>query len=81
MTDTLAGVPRSDVRSATKAHEVTASADPLPFVTTALYVGTAGNVTVTMGGASVTFVGASGILPIRVTHVTAATAGDIVALA
>ena len=82
MTDILKGVPRSDVRSATLAHEVTPGATELPFVTTALYVGSAGSVTVTMpGGGSVTFGNASGLLPVRVTHVTAATAGDIVALA
>lgn len=82
MTDILQGVPRSDVRSATLAHAVTPGSSALPFTTTALYIGTAGNVTVTMpGGGSVTFGNASGLLPVRVTHVTAATAGDIVALA
>lgn len=50
--------------------------------TDALYVGAAGDVTVTMlGGQSTTFAVTAGIvLPIRVTHVTVAAAGEVVAL-
>lgn len=66
------------------AAAVTVAPGDLPLIPTrALYVGGAGNVTVTMaGGASVEFVGvpAGSILPIRVDRVTAATATGIVAL-
>lgn len=58
------------------AAEVTASATALAKTTRALYVGTEGNITVTMvGGQSVTFtaVPAGSLLPLRVTHVTAGT--------
>lgn len=52
-------------------------------VTRALWVGTAGDLTVTMwGGEQVTFVNASGLLPVQVARIwsTGTTAGDIVAL-
>lgn len=59
-------------------------ANPLSNTSRALYIGGAGDVTVTMlDGNDVEFVGvpAGTILPIRVTHVkTATTATDIVAL-
>jgi hypothetical protein len=52
-------------------------------VTRALWVGAAGDITVTMGsGASVTFAGipAGTLMPIRVTHVTTAAGGSVVAM-
>lgn len=58
------------------ATEVTAGPSALAQTTRALYVGTEGNITVTMlGGQSVTFtaVPAGSMLPLRVTHVTAGT--------
>lgn len=63
---------------------VTPGASPLANPARGLYVGGAGNLAVTMaGGGDVTFTGvpAGVILPIRVTHVLAATtATSIVAL-
>jgi hypothetical protein len=68
--------------SASYAAAVVPGAGALARVTKALFVSGAGDVTVTMrGGGSVTFpVGAGTLLPIRVTHVTAATATGIIAL-
>ena len=63
------------------AEAVTASPTALSKTTRGLYVGTAGNITVTMaGGQSVTFnnVPAGSTLPFRVTHVTAG--ANVVAL-
>ena len=68
---------------ATNATAITPGASALANFPRALYVGGAGNVTVTMlGGQSVTFtaVPAGSILPIRCTHVTAATATAILGL-
>jgi hypothetical protein len=65
------------------AAAITPGSSPLAEVTRALYIGGAGNVTVTMkGGQSVTFTAlpAGAILPIRATHVTAATASAIIGL-
>jgi hypothetical protein len=65
------------------ASTVTPSASELSKPAKALYVGGAGNVTVTtLGGNSVTFtaVPAGTVLPISCSHVTAATATNIVAL-
>lgn len=62
---------------------VTAGADPLALgPSDALYVGGAGNITVTFqGGDSVEFAAVAGaILPLKVTHVTAASASGIRAL-
>jgi hypothetical protein len=58
------------------AASVTPGSDALPSPSRALYVGGTGNVVVTMlGGGDVTFtaVPAGAILPIRVSHVLAAT--------
>lgn len=67
-----------------RAFAITAGASDLTYVTRGIYVGGAGDVTVTMrdDGASVTFsdVPAGTILPIRVKKVTAATASDLVGL-
>ena len=55
----------------------------LPTSSRALYVGTVGNVAVvTVGGSTVTLVGASGWMPVRVARVlaTGTTASDIVAV-
>ena len=63
------------------AQAVTAGPSALSNTTRAIYVGTAGSITVTMvGGQSVTFsnVPAGSTLPFRVTHVTAGS--DVVAL-
>ncbi|WP_096785876.1 hypothetical protein [Rhodobacter sp. CZR27] len=83
MADTFANhLPGLD-SPADNAAAVTAAATALPFLTRALFVGSDGNVTVTMrGGQSVTFanVAAGTILPIRASHVTAATATGIIAL-
>lgn len=68
---------------ASNAEAVTPGAGALSNTTRALFVGTGGDVTVTMaGGGSVQFTNVPDgtTLPIRVTHVTAATASDIVAL-
>ena len=68
---------------ARNAAAVTAGATALAQVTRGLYIGGTGNITVTMaGGQSVTFTGVQGgsILPLRCTHVTAATATAIIAL-
>lgn len=65
------------------AAAITPGAGALGYTTRALFVGGAGNITVTMaGGQSVTFTGvpAGAILPICVTHVTAATATNIVGM-
>lgn len=75
----------TDISGAYDARTVTAGASALANGTTrALYVGTGGDVTVTMAaGTSVTFadVPAGTILPIQVTHVTAVSgAADILAL-
>jgi hypothetical protein len=73
----------TDVSAASDARTVTAGASPLPNgVTRALYIGVTGNLTVTMAkGTSVTFTAVPvGILPVQVSHVTAATATDVVAL-
>jgi hypothetical protein len=78
MTD-FASKPATDA-SAITPHD----SDDLAKVPRALYVGTAGDVKVDMadGTAGVIFVGAIGILPIRVTRVyaTLTTASDIVGL-
>ena len=69
---------------ADNAAAVTPGSSALSHATRALYVGTTGDVIVTMvGGGDVTFasVPAGAILPIRVTHVLGtSTASDIVAL-
>lgn len=55
----------------------------LPTASRALYVGTAGNLSVvTVGGSTVTLVGASGWMPVRAARVlaTGTTASDIVAV-
>ena len=68
---------------ATGAFSITASANALTVETRAIYVGGGGNITVTMkNGVSVTFsnVVAGTILPIRCTHVTAATATNLLGL-
>lgn len=61
---------------------ITPSATALTRVPRALYIGGAGTITVTTyKGTSITFtVGAGTILPLVVTHVTAATATNIVGL-
>lgn len=70
---------------ARSAAAVTPGTSPLSTVARGLYVGSSGNVTVTMaGGGDVLFVGIAGgtILPVRVSHVlaTGTTASSIVAL-
>lgn len=81
---TTLNVSDADTAPAENAAAVTPGAGALSDTTRALYVGGAGNMTVTMAGnaASVTFtaVPAGTTLPIAVTHVTAATATSIVAL-
>lgn len=65
------------------AFTITASADPLAYQCRAIYVGTGGNVTLTTTrGQSVQFtnVPSGSILPVRCTHVTAASASGIVGL-
>ncbi|MEL6584463.1 MAG: hypothetical protein AAFQ36_11575 [Pseudomonadota bacterium] len=55
----------------------------LPISARAIYIGSAGDITVTMtGGDTVTFKAASGWLPVRAAriHATATTAGDIIAV-
>lgn len=65
------------------AFTITAGAGALATPIRALYVGGAGNVTLTTpAGSSVQFTGlaAGSILPVRATHVTAATATGLVGL-
>lgn len=72
------------IRPARNGFAITAGASELVHQTRGLYVGVTGNVTVTLAesGDSVQFVNlAAGIIhPINATHVTAATATDIVGL-
>lgn len=69
---------------AVDALAVTPDADPLPFVTRGLWVGGDGNLTVTMASGNdvvIENVLAGSLLPLRVSHVLAATtASAIVAL-
>lgn len=68
---------------ASNAATITPGAGALSQVTRGIYVGGAGNVTVnTVGGQTgVVFVAQAGaVIPVRATHVTAATATDLVAL-
>jgi len=65
------------------AFAITPGASALSIIPRALYVGTGGNVVVTIGGSSVTFSNVPGgtILPIRPTHVTGTTtASNIVGI-
>ncbi len=65
------------------AFAITAGAGALARPTRGIYIGGAGDVTVTMAdGASVTFneVPAGTILPVRATHVTAAAATELIGL-
>jgi len=81
MADVFAGVQSGLDSPAANAAAVTPGATELPFATRALYIGETGDITVTMaGGGSVTFANVTGMIPIRVTHVTAATATGIVAV-
>lgn len=83
MVDDFAGNNVGLDAPAPNAAAVTPGASPLAHATRALYVGGAGDVTVTMlGGQSVTFsaVPAGHTLPLRVSAVTAATATNIIAL-
>ena len=62
---------------------ISASADPLPFVAGGLYVGEVGNINVkTVDGSEILLVSASGFIPGLITHVLvdSTTAGSIVAL-
>jgi hypothetical protein len=83
MADTFANYQSGLDSPAGNAASITAGATALAYTTRAIYVGGAGDVAVTMvGGQSVTFsaVPAGSLLPIRATHITAATATAIVAL-
>jgi hypothetical protein len=83
MADEFATNSDSLIAPAQNAAAVTPGASALDNVTKGVYVGTAGDLAVTMvGGGNVTFtVPAGSILPIRVTHILgASTADDIVAL-
>lgn len=74
--------PGLDAPAAT-AFAITPGSSDLAKTTRAIYVGGAGDVTVTMlDGSSVTFVGvpAGTFMPIRATKVTAATASDLIGL-
>lgn len=74
--------PTTMSRPAIGAFSITPGASALAQPTRGLYVGVAGDVTVTMiEGSSVTFANLPvGLHPIAVTHVTAATATDILGL-
>jgi len=84
MTDNFAGYSTGIDGPATNAVAVTPNdATDLATTSRALYVGTAGNLAVTtVGGSTVTLVGVSGWVPVRVARVlaTGTTASDIVAL-
>lgn len=84
MTDKFRNRETSLESPARRAEAVTPNdAADLPNFTRALYVGVAGDVRVTtVGGDTVTLVGASGVLPVCVARVYAAgtTAASIVAL-
>ena len=63
------------------AFTITPSADPLSIRPRALLIGTGGTITViTFRGTTLTLTVQPGILPLVVTHVTAATATGIVGL-
>lgn len=74
--------PSNTTSPALDAFAITPSATALTKVPRALFIGGAGTVTVTTyKGSSVTFtVSAGAIIPVAVTHVTAATATGIVGL-
>lgn len=84
MADTFEGMATGATSPAPNAVAVTPGATELTATTRGIYVGTGGDLTVTMlGGGDVTFPSVPGgaMLAIRVTHVLAAsTATDIVAL-
>jgi len=84
MTDNFAGYSTGIDGPATNAVTVTPNdATDLAVAGRALYVGTTGNLAVvTVGGSTVTLVGVSGWVPVRVSRVlaTGTTASDIVAL-
>jgi hypothetical protein len=84
MADEFATNSDSLTSPAQDAAAVTPGAAALSDVTKGVYVGTSGNLVVTMmGGGDVTFssVPAGSVLPIRVTHILGtSTADDIVAL-
>lgn len=79
MVDTLNGVPRSDVRSPSKAANITAADVDLPFVPTQVYVGNVGSLVMLIGGTVVTLENFSGHCTYRPTQIMAAsTASNIV---
>ncbi|WP_026782964.1 spike base protein, RCAP_Rcc01079 family [Pleomorphomonas koreensis] len=84
MADTFSGHSNGLGSPAAQAAAVTPSdSTDLANASRALYVGTAGNLTiVTVGGSTVTLIGASGWMPVRVARVlaTGTTASDIVAV-
>jgi hypothetical protein len=84
-TDSFAGAPYATSGPATNAVGVSPhDTNDLTYTTRAIYVGGAGNLTVTIGGTNVTLSGvtAGTMLPIRATKVlaTGTTATSIVAL-
>jgi hypothetical protein len=82
-TDQLASYASGKDAPATAGFAVTPNDSvDLTALPRALYVGTAGNLSVVLGGATLTFVGVSGFLPIRADRVraTGTTATDIIGL-
>lgn len=81
MADTFPNAHGGITGPAINAAAITPSAAELAAHSRAIYVGVTGDVTVTMqGGQSITLEGVQGgsFLPIRVSHITAATASGIV---
>lgn len=74
--------PSNTTSPALDAFAITASASPLAVIPRAILVGGAGTITVTTyKGTSITITVAAGsIIPLAVTHVTAATATGLVGL-
>lgn len=70
-------------RPAVAGFTITAGASPLAHVTRGIYVGTTGDITVTLQNGDsleLTNIAAGVVHPLACTHVTAATAGGIVGL-
>jgi len=76
MTDRFANHTAGFDAPASDAFVITPGSSPLPLVTRAIYVGTDGDIVVTMlAGTSVTFahVAAGSMLPLRASHVLSGT--------
>lgn len=81
MSNDFKNFPTSAESPALDAFTITPGASPLAVPARALLIGGAGTITVTtFRGTTITLTVQAGILPLVVTHVTAATATNIVGL-